>query len=241
MNNNKREKLHEQYFKVIKFLVDKKIADSKFDEETIPYQTQEIYKKMIEEYFGMDPKKILDSAGDSKDCFMNEDEKRSDLQKMVTLPNHITDPFMKKIKDDKDKATRQKIIKKLILELKEDDYAKFISYGIVDMMLQLQKFHEEKSKTIKDKPGPIFSYDDRYFLDCKHTREELHKLQEQILLIIKKGSSDIFQDVKRQTSINDKEIDVCLSQSFHYGLIERKRYVSDDDGDRGKFFKYFTK
>ena len=90
------------------------------------------------------------------------------------------------------------------------------------MMAQLQKFHDEKSKTVKDAPGPIFSYDDRYFSDCKHTKEELHLLQEQILSTVRKGSSDLFQDVKRQTSIDDKEINVCLSQSFHYGLIERE-------------------
>ena len=59
MNNN-REKLHEQYFKMIKFLVDKNIEDSKFDEEVIPYQIQEIYKNIIEDYFEIDPKKILD-------------------------------------------------------------------------------------------------------------------------------------------------------------------------------------
>lgn len=55
-----REKLHEQYFKVIKFLVDKKIEDSKFEEKIIPYEIQEIYKKIIEEYFDIDPKKMFD-------------------------------------------------------------------------------------------------------------------------------------------------------------------------------------
>ncbi len=58
MDDN-REKLHEQYFKVIKYLVDKKIDDSKFDEEIIPYQIQEIYKNIIEDYFDIDPRKIL--------------------------------------------------------------------------------------------------------------------------------------------------------------------------------------
>ena len=165
-------------------------------------------------------------------------DESSDSQKPERLPNYITDPFMNEIKDDKDKEKRRETIKKLILEIKEEDHAKFISYCIVDMMFQLQTIHKENSKTIKDTPGPIFSYDDRYFSDCKYTREELYRLQEQILLIIRKGSSDIFQEVKKHTSVNDKEIDVCLRQSFHYGLIERKRYIQDD-GHR--FFRYSTK
>lgn len=165
-------------------------------------------------------------------------DESSDSQKPATLPNRITDPFMRTIKDDKDKEERRDTIKKLILELKEEEHAKFISCAIVEMMMQLQKFHDEKSRTIKDAPGPIFSYDDRYFLACKHTKEELHALQEQILFIIKKGSSDIFQDVKGQTGVNDKEINVCLSQSFHYGIIERKRGMHDDGR---RFFRYFTK
>ena len=165
-------------------------------------------------------------------------EEPSDSQKPVKLPNHITDPFMRTIKDDKDKEERREIIRELILELREKNHAKFISHVVVEMMTQLQKFHDEKSKTIKDNPGPIFSYDDRYFSDCKHTKAELYILQEQILSIIEKGSSDIFQDVKRLTDIDDKEIDVCLSQSFHYGLIERER-ARDSNGDR--FFRYFTK
>lgn len=33
--------------------------------------------------------------------------------------------------------------------------------------------------------APIFEYDDRYFLDCKHTREELYKLQEIVLQTMK--------------------------------------------------------
>ena len=60
MNNINREKLHEQYFKVIKFLVDKKIDDSKFEEKMIPYEIQEIYKNIIEKYFDIDPKKVFD-------------------------------------------------------------------------------------------------------------------------------------------------------------------------------------
>ena len=166
-------------------------------------------------------------------------EEPSDSQKSMTLPNYITDPFMRPIKDDKDKDKRLDTIKKLIPELKEEKHAEFLSHMIVEMMMQLQKFHDEKSKTIKDSPGPIFSYDDRYFLDCKHTKEELYVLQEQILSIIKKGSSDIFLDAKRHTNIDDKEIDVCLSQSFHYGLIERERGQSDDK--RHRVFRYFTK
>lgn len=162
-------------------------------------------------------------------------EEPSDSQKPMTLPNYITDPFMRPIKEDKDK--RIDAIKKLILELKEEKHAEFLSHMIVEMMMQLQKSHDEKSKTIKDIPGPIFSYDDRYFSDCRHTKEELYVLQEQILSIIRKGSSDIFLDAKRHTDIDDKEIDVCLSQSFHYGLIER--YQSDDK--RHRFFRYFTK
>ena len=166
-------------------------------------------------------------------------DESSDSQKPVMLPNYITDPFMNEIKDYRDKEKRREIIKKLILELKEEDHAKFISYCIVDMMFQLQKIHKENSKTIKDTPGPIFSYDDRYFSDCEHTKEELYRLQDQILLIIRKGSSDIFEDVKKNTSISDKEINTCLTQTFHYGLIERKRHIQDDDGHR--FFRYSTK
>lgn len=61
MNNNNREALHEQYFKVIRFLVDKKIDDSKFEEKMIPYKIQEIYKNIVEEYFDIDPKKMFDN------------------------------------------------------------------------------------------------------------------------------------------------------------------------------------
>lgn len=54
------DQLHKQYFKVIRYLVDKKITDSKCDEELISYETQKIYMKLITEFFKIDIHKYED-------------------------------------------------------------------------------------------------------------------------------------------------------------------------------------
>ncbi|QLH05975.1 hypothetical protein C5F50_01950 [Nitrosopumilus ureiphilus] len=54
---NKEE--HEQYLQVIKMLVDKKLADSNTEEKLIRYETQEIYLKLIKDFFKLDPTSFL--------------------------------------------------------------------------------------------------------------------------------------------------------------------------------------
>jgi len=70
-------------------------------------------------------------------------------------------------------------------------------------------------------PAPILGYDDRYFLDCQYTKEELFELQNQILFLIDERSSDIEKDLK--TKINHKEIDLCLRKCYSKQLIKRER------------------
>jgi hypothetical protein len=73
---------------------------------------------------------------------------------------------------------------------------------------------------MSDKP-PIFDYDDNYFKDCEYTREELFDLQRTLLAIQK--SKNLFEDLKKQTVFNEKEIRVCLSMAFEKKVIKRKR------------------
>lgn len=69
--------------------------------------------------------------------------------------------------------------------------------------------------------APILDYDDRYFENCQYSREELFELQNQILSLIDRGSSDIEKDLK--TKINHKEIDLCLGKCYSKQLIKRER------------------
>ena len=69
--------------------------------------------------------------------------------------------------------------------------------------------------------APIFDYDDRYFLDCPYTREELFELQNQILFLIDECSTDIGKNLK--TKINHKEIDLCLRKCYSKQLNKRER------------------
>lgn len=74
---------------------------------------------------------------------------------------------------------------------------------------------------------PIFDYDDRYFSDCQYTKEELFELQNQIISLISKGSSDIEKDLK--TTINHKEIDLCLRKCYSKQLIKRERLSVENE------------
>jgi len=88
--------------------------------------------------------------------------------------------------------------------------------------------------------NPIFGYDDRYFLDCEYTEEELFELQNQILSIISSGSSDIRKEIK--TKINDKEIDIILRQCYSKQLVQRERLgVETNDEKRTPIYRYFAK
>jgi len=57
---------------------------------------------------------------------------------------------------------------------------------------------------------PFFDYDDRYFLESKHTREELYKLQEIIYKTMKKYPTT-FRDELNKLDYDQKEIDTILS------------------------------
>ena len=57
---------------------------------------------------------------------------------------------------------------------------------------------------------PVFDFDERYFQDCKYTREELYQLQE-------------------KTIFNDKEIDTCLNQFHKRGLLKSEKITMNED------------
>ena len=75
---------------------------------------------------------------------------------------------------------------------------------------------------------PVFEYDDRYFQDCEYTREELYKLQEKTIELMK-TSIDIKKDLRENTDFNDKEIDTCLSQFHKRGLLKNERIGIEGD------------
>lgn len=83
---------------------------------------------------------------------------------------------------------------------------------------------------------PIFTFDDRYFQDCEYTRDELYQLQQKTIELMK-ISNDLKKDLKEQTKFNDKEIDTCLSQFDHRGLLKKERIRID--GDRPIYRYYF--
>ena len=88
--------------------------------------------------------------------------------------------------------------------------------------------------------APIFDYDDRYFLDCEYTKEELFELQNQILPIMSSGSSDIRKEIK--TKINDKEIDTILRQCYSKQLVQRERLgVETNYEKKTPIYRYFAK
>lgn len=82
---------------------------------------------------------------------------------------------------------------------------------------------------------PIINYDDRYFMDCPYSREELLELQNEILSMISLGSTDIRKDLK--TRINDKEIDLCLQKCYSKQLVKRERLGVENDVP---IYRYFT-
>ena len=69
--------------------------------------------------------------------------------------------------------------------------------------------------------APILSYANKYFLNCQHAKEKLFELQNQILSLMDRCSSDIQKDLK--TKINHEEIDLCLRTCYSKQLIKRKR------------------
>ena len=75
---------------------------------------------------------------------------------------------------------------------------------------------------------PVFTFDDRYFQDCEYTREELYLLQQKTIELMK-TSKDLKKDLKEQTKFNDKEIDTCLSQFHHRGLLKQERIGIEED------------
>ena len=83
---------------------------------------------------------------------------------------------------------------------------------------------------------PVFTFDDRYFQDCEYTKEELYQLQQKTIELMK-TSADLKKDLKRQTKFNDKEIDTCLSQFHHRGLLNQERIGIE--GNRPIYRYYF--
>ena len=75
---------------------------------------------------------------------------------------------------------------------------------------------------------PVFIFDDRFFQDCEYTREELYQLQQKTIELMK-TSNDLKKDLKKQTKFNDKEIDTCLSQFHHRGLLKQERVRVEGD------------
>ena len=55
-----QKRLHEQSFKVIKYLVNKQVTDSKCKEELISFKIQTTYLKIITEFFKIDMDKLED-------------------------------------------------------------------------------------------------------------------------------------------------------------------------------------
>ncbi len=82
----------------------------------------------------------------------------------------------------------------------------------------------------------IVEYDDRYFAHCNYTRQQLYDLQNQILSIITKNSSDIEKDL--DSKIDHKEIDLILKNYYKKKLIDRERLEVVDEIP---IYKYYTK
>ena len=85
---------------------------------------------------------------------------------------------------------------------------------------------------------PIVDYDDRYFLNCNHSREELLELQQKIMSLISSRSKDIAKDVSKITNVNDMEIKVCLRHAYLKGLVDKKRI---DQRNNVPVYIYFAK
>ena len=81
----------------------------------------------------------------------------------------------------------------------------------------------------------VVEYDDRYFTNCKYTREQLYELQNQILSIITKGSLDIEKDL--DSKIIHKEIDTILRNCYKKKLVIRERLEVIDEVP---IYRYFT-
>lgn len=75
---------------------------------------------------------------------------------------------------------------------------------------------------------PVFDFDERYFQDCKYTREELYQLQEKVIELMK-TSTDLKKDLKEKTIFNDKEIDTCLNQFHKRGLLKSEKITMNED------------
>ena len=80
----------------------------------------------------------------------------------------------------------------------------------------------------------FFEYDDRYFENTKHTREELYKLQSLIMTV---KSSDIGKEIESLGIYEKKEIDVCLRKYFAKNKINRERIRIQRDIP---IYRYFT-
>ena len=70
---------------------------------------------------------------------------------------------------------------------------------------------------------PIVDYDDRYFSDCEHSREELLDMQQKIMSLASSGSQDIAKDMRKVTDVNDKEIEICLRYAYSKGFVDKER------------------
>ena len=85
---------------------------------------------------------------------------------------------------------------------------------------------------------PIVDYDDRYFLNCDHSRDELLEMQQKIMSLISSGSEDIAKDVSKITNVDNMEIKVCLHYAHLKGLVGEERIGRRDDVPT---YIYFTK
>ncbi|MDE0265658.1 MAG: hypothetical protein OXK17_01310 [Thaumarchaeota archaeon] len=66
-------------------------------------------------------------------------------------------------------------------------------------------------------------YDDRYFLNCDYSREELLEMQQKIMSLISSGSKDIAKDVSKIINVNNTEIQACLHYAYSKGLVDKER------------------
>lgn len=74
----------------------------------------------------------------------------------------------------------------------------------------------------------VFTFDDRYFQDCKYAKEELYQLQQKTIELMR-TSNDLKKDLKEQTKFKHKEMDTCLSQFYHRGLLKQERVGVEED------------
>lgn len=84
----------------------------------------------------------------------------------------------------------------------------------------------------------FFQYDDRYFQNTKHTREELYKLQS---LIMNTKSSDIGKEIEQLGIYENHVIQTCLTMAAQQEIIKKERLGEETiDGKRRPVYRYYA-